>query len=128
MVRTKKHRPLEFKQQIVNEVLSGKSPGQVARENDIHPSLISKWVRWHQSGELSKRSKLSFEPFPSLSEEGRELQKLQAELKRYKEKVGEQALAIDLLKKALEDFEHRKSLNGSVVTGSNWDPSKGRAK
>lgn len=129
MVRTKKLRSLEEKQRIVSEVQSGRSASEVARDYGVHPSLVSKWVKWSESGELSSRCKGSpgYGSEPSSSDD-REVQKLQAELKRYKEKVGEQTLAIDLLKKALEDSDRRKKLNGSAVTGQNWDPSKRRAK
>jgi transposase len=35
----------DFKVQIVREVESGKSVAQVARENQVHPITISRWVK-----------------------------------------------------------------------------------
>lgn len=122
MTGRKIRRPLEFKKDIVNQVLSGAKVSDLARQHNIHPSLISKWVRLFTDGGGLSTAKGGF------SEQEREVQRLQAELKRYKEKVGEQALAIDLLKKAIEDSERRRKLSGSVVTGMSLDPSKGRAK
>lgn len=115
----RKHSP-EFRRQIVDLVLSGqKSSSQVAREHDLHPSLVHKWVRDHSEG--GSRS-ASFTPAD------RERQRLEAELNRYKQKVGELALANDLLKKMIEESQRRRESNSSVVTGKNWDPSKRRAK
>jgi transposase-like protein len=136
MVKKKKFRSLGEKQQVVNEVLAGRSASEVGMEYRIHPSMISKWVKWHHSGELAARCKgtagygygTAGASSGTVTEQDREVQKLQAELRNYKEKVGEQALAIDLLKKALEDSERAKRLSGSVVTGKNWDPLKGGAK
>lgn len=38
----------EFKLQVVRGIEAGKAPAQVAREHEIHPTLISKWQRQHQ--------------------------------------------------------------------------------
>lgn len=115
----RKHSP-EFKREIANLVLSGNQPSShVAREHGLHPSLVHKWVREHSEGG-SKSS--------SFTKDDRERQRLEAELARYKQKVGEQALAIDLLKKTIEESQRRRELSSSVVTGKTWDPSKGRAK
>src|SRR4051812_31996004 len=38
----------EFKLQVVREIEAGKTPAQVAREHEIHPTLIRKWRRQHQ--------------------------------------------------------------------------------
>jgi transposase len=35
----------EFKLSVVNELESGKTPAQIAREHSIHPSVAARWRR-----------------------------------------------------------------------------------
>jgi len=120
MSRTRRSFTPEYRKQIVDSILSGQTtPMRAARDNGLHPSLVHKWIRDHSDG--GPKSKV-------FSSEDRERQRLEAELRRYKEKVGELALENDLLKKALNTSQSMKNANGSVVTIKNWDPSKGGAK
>lgn len=115
----RKHSP-EFKRQVVDQVLSGyKRSSHVARDFGLHPSLVHKWVRDHSEGG---------EKASSFSADDRERQRLEAELNRYKQKVGELTLANDALKKMIEDSRRRRESSGSVVTGVALDPKRGRAK
>lgn len=115
----RRHTPA-FKRQIVDLVLSGqKNASQAARDHDLHPGMVHKWVREYSGGGAKSSA---------FTTEDRERQRLEAELNRYKQKVGELTLANDLLKKAIEDSQRRRESNSSVVTGKNWDPSKRRAK
>jgi transposase-like protein len=123
MKKSRQHRTLEFKKEIVQQIVSGTAKASdLSRQHSIHPSLLNSWVRKFTSegGLAPERG--------GFSELEKENQRLQAELRRYKEKVGEQALAIDFLKKFQEHVAKQKKSNGSVVSGKDWDPSKGRAK
>jgi transposase-like protein len=135
MVRKKKSHSVELKKQIAQAVLSGSARVMdLSREHGVHPSLINKWVRLVREGKPLRSygdgSGIGNgrESYVATDSE-REVMRLQAELARYKQKVGEQAMAIDFLKKAIEDAEQRRRRSaGSVVTGASWDPSKKRVK
>jgi len=45
MGRTRRIFSRDFKVEIVNQLLAGKPIGQVARENDLHPTMITRWKR-----------------------------------------------------------------------------------
>lgn len=113
----------DFKKEVVERALSeGERVSEIAREKGIHPSLINRWIKEFSEGEGPARG-------PGVSELERENLKLKAELKAYKEKVGELALANDLLKKIHQDREkQQRRSSGSAVTKKNWDPSGGRAE
>lgn len=38
----------EFKLEVVQELSTGKSVGEVSREHDLKPTLVSRWMREHQ--------------------------------------------------------------------------------
>lgn len=127
----KKKHTVDLKREIIQLVLSGRGRvSDLAREHGIHPGLINKWVRLYRDGKPLRQygdgtnGNKSVPAGPEL-----DLLRLQAELKRYKEKVGEQALEIDFLKKAIDDSARRaKKSNSSVFTGESSAPSKRRAK
>lgn len=123
MRKTRQFRSLEFKKEIVQQIVSGAAKmADISRQHSIHPSLLNTWVRQFTSPDGLPPERGGF------SELEKENQRLQAELRRYKEKVGEQALAIDFLKKFQEHVAKQRKSSGSVVSGKDWDPSKGRAK
>ncbi len=123
MRKPRQFRSLEFKKEIVQQIVSGAARmADISRQHSIHPSLLNKWVRQFTTEDGLPPEHGGF------SELEKENQRLQAELRRYKEKVGEQALAIDFLKKFQEHVAKQKKSVGSVVSGKDWDPSKGRAK
>lgn len=48
---TLKHRrkfTREFKLQVLAEIAAGKSIAQAAREHQLHPTLISRWQKYHR--------------------------------------------------------------------------------
>jgi transposase-like protein len=82
-----RHFPLEFKQRVVQEVLSGlRSKAAIARDEKIACSLIDRWKKQIMEGTLVDH--------PSARE-----RQLLKENDWYKKKVAEQAMEIDLLKK-----------------------------
>jgi transposase-like protein len=105
----KKYRyfPLEYKQQIVQEIESGvRTKAAITREEHLSSSLIDRWQKQVRDGTMV------FHP------SARERQ-LERELDRYKKKVGELTLENDLLKKIEEFSASMRKSNGYVVTGRN---------
>lgn len=106
---------IEFKKSIVDSILSESgTTSQLAREHGIHPNVIYKWVRQFQDGKLAG----------SFTSKDREKQAVEAELNRYKQKVGELLLENDLLKKFLRERAEQNRANGSIVSGRSWEASK----
>jgi transposase-like protein len=102
-----RHFPLEYKQQIVNDLEIGlRTRAQIIREEKLASSLIDRWRRQVREGTMVDH--------PSAQE--RELMK---ENDWYKKKVAEQAREIDLLKKIAEYSARLRKSNGYVVTGRN---------
>ena len=101
----------EFKQTAVRRIESGQSVGEVARALEVHPSDLQRWRR-----ELRDHGDRAFTGAgKKRAEESRV-----AELER---KVGQQAMEIDFLKRALQHVEEQRLLqalpNGARST-SRW--------
>ena len=86
----------DFKLQTVRELQAGKSVAEVARANEVHPTQLSKW-----SGEVRQNPTQAFTRQKGTAEDVRV-----AELERM---VGQQAMEISLLKKALARLEEQRS-------------------
>ena len=107
----KKYRyfPLEYKQQIIQEIESGlRTRAAIAREEHLSSSLIDRWRKQIREGTMVNH--------PSARE-----RQLERELDRYKKKVGELTLENDLLKKIDEYCRSMRKSNGSIVTGRNTE-------
>jgi transposase len=88
----------EFKQTAVRRIESGQSVGEVARALEVHPSDLQRWRR-----ELRDHGDRAFAGAgKKRAEESRV-----AELER---KVGQQAMEIDFLKRALQHVEEQRLL------------------
>jgi transposase len=93
----------EFKLQVLAEIAAGKSIAQVAREHQLHPTLIGRWQKHHR--QYSDRA------FAGNGHAYTDEARL-AELERM---VGRLTMENDLLKKALQRLEalsHRTPNNG----------------
>src|SRR4051812_4211211 len=102
----------EFKQTAVNRLNSGQSVAEVARALEVHPSDLHRWRR-----ELQEHGEHAFSgPGKKRAEESRV-----AELER---KVGQQAMEIDFLKRALQHVEEQRLLRAL----NNGAPSTSRSK
>jgi transposase len=101
----------EFKQTAVRRIESGQSVGEVARALEVHPSDLQRWRR-----ELRDHGERAF----SGAGKKRAEESRVAELER---KVGQQAMEIDFLKRALQHVEEQRLLqaphNGGRST-SRW--------
>ena len=82
---------LEFKKNLVEEIKSGAlTIAQAVRQHELSPTLIYRWRDQYEHGKLNNKP----------TERGAFENKI-AELER---KVGQQAMEIDLLKKARERY------------------------
>jgi transposase len=98
----------EFKQTAVRRLNSGQSVAEVARALEVNPSELHRWRR-----ELQEHGEKAFSGVgKKRAEESRV-----AELER---KVGQQAMEIDFLKRALQHVEEQRLLralnNGALST------------
>lgn len=97
----------EFKRSLIAQIDSGAvTKTTAARENNLSPSLLDRWQRQIHEGSLRHR--------PTAREK-----QLERELDRYKRKVGELTVQIDLLKKINDYSASLRRSNGYVVTGGN---------
>ena len=107
----------QFKKDLVEQIDAGMiSQGQAAREHNLSPSLITRWMTHVHEGSLIEK--------PTAREK-----KLERELEHYKKKVGELTVLTDYLKKIAEQrSQHMKRLSSCVVTQETLDRSKEPAK
>src|SRR5215510_6090810 len=102
----------EFKQTAVSRLNSGQSVSEVARALEVHPSDLHRWRR-----ELQDHGERAFlGAGKKRAEETR-----MAELER---KVGQQAMEIDFLKRALQHVEEQRLLRAL----NNGAPSTNRSR
>ena len=88
----------EFKQTTVRPLNSGQSMAELARALEVNPSELHRWRR-----ELHQRGEQAFSGGGKKRAEDRRV----AELER---KVGQQAMEIDFLKRALQHVEEQRLL------------------
>jgi transposase-like protein len=102
----------EFKQTAVRRLEGGQSVAEVARAMEVHPSDLHRWRREFQ--EHGARA------FSGVGRKRAEESRV-AELER---KVGQQAMEIDFLKRALQHVEEQRLLRAV----NNGAPSMGRSR
>jgi transposase len=106
--------PRELKITTMRELDSGKSVGEVARTYQVSPKRLETWRgEWRARGE-----QLAFPGHAAQSQPKLEAQRI-PELER---KIGQQAMEIDFLKKALRRF--REQVPPVVVNGAIGSTSK----
>lgn len=102
----------EFKQTAVRRLNSGQSAAEVARALEVHPSDLYRWKR-----ELEEHGVRAFNGAGNKRAEETKV----AELER---KIGQQAVEIDFLERALQHVEEQRLLRAL----NNGAPSTGRLK
>ena len=102
----------EFKETAVNRLNSGQSAAEVARALEVHPSDLHRWRR-----ELQEHGDRAFTGAGKRRAEESRV----AELER---KIGQQAVEIDFLKRALQHVEEQRLLRAL----HNGAPSTSRSK
>ena len=105
-----------FKKQLVAEIELGRmTPGAAARQHQISPSVIKRWVDQSREGTLQAG--------PSVREKA-----LERENRELKEKLAELYLQVEHLKKMGDYARRRKSAATSVITSQNLDQFRKGAK
>ena len=102
----------EFKQTAVRRLEGGQSVAEVARALEVNPSELHRWRR-----ELQEHGDRAFVGAGKKRAEASQM----AALER---KVGQQAMEIDFLKRALQHVEEQRLLRAL----NNGAPSTGRSK
>ena len=102
----------DFKQEAVNRLNGGQSVAEVARALEVHPSELHRWRR-----ELQEHGARAFNGVGRKRAEQSQV----AELER---KVGQQAMEIDFLKRALQHVEEQRLLRAL----NNGAPSTSRSR
>lgn len=112
--------PRELKIAVMREIDSGKSTAWVARNYQLSPKRLEVWKgEWRAKGELAFPG-TGIHPQPKLDAERI------AELER---KIGQQAMEIDFLKKALRRFREKAlPIVGNGVTSSTSKSAKRRKR
>ena len=112
--------PRELKIAVMQEIDSGKSTAWVARNYQLSPKRLEVWKgEWRAKGELAFPGTGTQ---PPVKREGERI----AELER---KIGQQAMEIDFLKKALRRFrEQSRPIVGNGVTNSTSKSAKPRKR
>lgn len=103
----------DFKIEIVESILKGRSTLEVARENEIYPGLISKWKRQYLEGE-----------FHGTSASDIELRKLKLKICELEQMVGKLTMENYLLKKEKEFAIAVRKEASSIITGPNSPRSR----
>ncbi|MBA7637841.1 hypothetical protein ES703_45490 [subsurface metagenome] len=103
----------DFKIEMVESTLKGRSIIELAKENDIYPGLITKWKRQYLDGK-----------FHGTSATDTELHKLKLKICELEQMVGKLTMENYLLKKEKEFALARRKENSSIITGPNSDQSR----
>jgi transposase len=93
MSKKRKQYSREFKIQVIREIESGTPVAQVARQNEIHESLIHKWKKQY-----------SADPQNAFSGPGRASTN-EAKIAELERSIGKLYLENEFLKKTLDHFE-----------------------
>ena len=95
---------LEFKRQVVEELLSGESrPAQLCRRHNISPSLLYHWKRQYSRGKFNN------EPTEEAA--------LKDRIEKLERLVGRLTLENEFLKKGLQNSLSQSSRNGKSSRG-----------
>jgi transposase-like protein len=116
-MRNQRSFSLEFKRQVVEELMSGESrPAQLCRRHDIAPSLLYHWKRQYSQGKFNN------EP----TEEGA----LRDRVEKLERLVGKLTLENELLKRGLQHSLSQCQRNGrsSGYGDVSVSPSNGSAR
>ena len=90
-MRVKRKFSMEFKKKLVEEIKTGVlSMAQACRQHELSHTLISLWTNHYEHGKLEN--------------EATEIGALENKVAELERKVGQQAMEIDLLKKARERY------------------------
>jgi len=102
----------EFKEEVVQKVLSGKSALELRKENNISPRLINRWRRQYLEGELKGNN------------DNQEIRKLRVQVAKLEQMIGKLTMENYILKKEKEYILQKRKENSSIITGPYLNQSK----
>ena len=103
-MRNPRNFSLEFKRQIVEELLSGQSsPAQLCRRHNLSPSLLYHWKKQYSRGKFNN------EPLREAA--------LQDRVEQLERLVGKLTLENEFLKKGLQNSLNQSPRNGKSSVG-----------
>jgi transposase-like protein len=116
-METKKNRKkydLEYKRKIVGEYLEGKlTAHQIAEREGLVPGQIYNWrVQMETRARHERVESIQAENPQSTLEQAKRIVELEEELEDYRQKVADQSMMIDLLKKLQPGSPYVKKLSG----------------
>lgn len=126
--KSRRSYPLEYKQKLVEEYLSGSSNAQeIAEREGILPGQIYRWkTQLEERAQLDRVDELEREGMSPA--EARRFREMEEELEAYKAKVAELTLHNDLLKKLHPSFQSERKSSGYAEIKRKLGRSKGRAR
>ena len=106
----------EFKEAAIRRLQGGQTAAEVARALEVHPSELHRWR--HELDEHGERA------FQGVGKKRAEESRV-ADLER---KIGQQALEIDFLKRALQHVEEQRLLRALTTGAASTSRSKKKSK
>jgi transposase-like protein len=111
MPKNRRQFDLEFKQALVDRVLSGRvSQSQACREHSLSTSVVNRWIQQSKAGGLRATPQAV-----SLRE-----MELERENLKLKEKLAELYLQVEALKKVESWKQQKRSEASSTITSGSW--------
>jgi transposase-like protein len=117
MSRTKRVFSVEFKQAVVQEVLSGESQVKVARKHALSVNTVGLWIKSFKTGSLGGEGTGDLQ-----------LTRLLAENRELKQLLGHKELQIEFLKKAQTYLHEQKSSHSLLASGGAGSVKKKNAR
>jgi transposase-like protein len=117
MSRSKRVFSAEFKQAVVQEVLSGEKQVKVARKHGLAVNTVGLWIKSYQTGSLGGEGTGDLQ-----------LTQLLAENRELKQLVGHKELQIEFLKKAQTFLTEKRSSTSLIASGGPGSVKKKNAR
>jgi len=128
MKRSARKFDLEFKKRIVQEYLSGRPAIELAEAEGLVPGMIYRWKTQLEDRERVERIEEIQSTEGVSLEQARKIRELEEELLAAKEKIADQAMVIDLLKKIQPNSASEKRSSGYIETKRSLDRKRGPVK
>ena len=121
---------LEYKRKIVQEYLDGQlTAQQIAEREGLIPGQIYNWrVQVENRTRHERVEAIQVENPQTTLEQAKRIQELEEELEDYRQKVADQSMTIDLLKKLQPGSPYVKKLSGYAEIKGTLGRSKRRPK
>jgi len=117
MSRSKRVFSTEFKQAVVQEVLSGESQVKVARKHSLSVNTVALWIKSYQTGSLGGEGTGDIQ-----------LTHLLAENRELKQLLGHKELQLEFLKRAQSFLNEKRSSTSLIASGGAGSRTKKNAR